>query len=74
MATAHNTIQFIQDHGHFAAITADGVLALTECAYTADGACAAGIEPNDRYFVEPTVFPIVDGNVSTRAVRDWLGY
>lgn len=74
MANVQSTIQFIQDHGHFAAVTADGLLALTECAYTVDGACAAGVDYDDRFFVEPTVFPIVDGNVSNRAVRDWLGY
>lgn len=74
MATVQNTIEFIKSHGFHACETAEGVLALMDCVHTLEGAKQAGIEADDRCFDEPAVFPIIDGNVSSRAVRAWLGY
>jgi len=73
MASVQSTIRFIEDHGHFATATAEGILAISwegGAAYAA----ALDIEEGDEWCEAPMVFPIVDGNVSTRAVRDWLGY
>lgn len=70
MATIKSTIEFIQSHGHFATETVEGVLA-TSWEGGNDWHIA---EEDDQYCEAPMVFPIVDGNVSSRAVRDWLGY
>lgn len=68
---------FIQSHhGHFAALTRDGLLVMSGCMWQQDGGdvfSAAGSD--DRYFEEPHLFEVDhDGMVSSREVREWLGY
>lgn len=59
---------FIASHGHFAAITKDGLLALSE---VHDSKAPEG----DAWHEEPQLFPVdAEGRVSSKAVRDWLGY
>lgn len=60
---------FIMSHDHFAAITKDGLLALTWCN---DG---KEHEADDMWHQEPMLFEVDDdGMVSSREVREWLGY
>jgi hypothetical protein len=82
--TKHRThytaaMAFIQAHGHFAAITKDGLLALSEVSKGPQGAYEfdTGWQPeiDDRWFQEPKVFEVdEDGMVVSREVREWLGY
>lgn len=61
-------LAFIQAHGFFAAITKDGLLGLMEC-YGSD------IPDGDCWYNEPMLFDVdQDGMVSSREVRNWLGY
>lgn len=69
MCTAASAVAFILDHGHFATVTPDGVLAHSICGIRAPE------REDDEWFEEPTVFEIDEnGGVSTNAVRSWLGY
>lgn len=62
---------FIEDHGHRAFVTKDGLLAFSEAFYVEPIPAMRG----DGLFEEPAVFPIDDmGRVDSRAVRLWLGY
>jgi len=75
--TTHYTaaMAFIQAHGHFAAITKDGLLALSECAYTVLKHTDAAEHEDDMWFQEPKLFEVdEDGMVVSRDVRVWLGY
>lgn len=77
MASVANTIEFIRSHGFFATETADGILALMPCGWVAEpvtAESAPAVADDDRWHDEPAIFPVVAGNVSTRAVREWLGY
>lgn len=66
-------MMFIQSHGHFAAITKDGLLALSEVR-NAPGLDVAFVE-GDVFYEEPHLFEVdQDGMVSSREVREWLGY
>jgi len=78
-------ISFIRDHGHFAAMTLDGVLAqstsvmdrptcsIHDACWMADGTLVRFVD--DIYFEETTVFDVDDhGMVDVNAVRIWLGY
>lgn len=71
---AHYTkaIAFIQHHGHFAAITKDGLLAMSDCGSPRD---CPGEADGDVWYEEPTVFEVdIDGMVPSAMVRQWLGY
>lgn len=60
---------FIASHGWFAAITKDGLLALSACN---DG---KEHEADDMWHEEPMLFDVdSEGYVSSREVRNWLGY
>lgn len=72
--TVSKAIAFIAAHDHFATETADGLLVTTWCGLSADAAEANGIPADDTWWMESTIFPVSDGMVSLRAVRDWLGY
>lgn len=64
--SAESAIACIQDYGGFAAMTADGLIAV-----------AAVTDPShddDDSVDETTVFPVVCGFVCGRAIRHWLGY
>jgi hypothetical protein len=62
---------FIQAHGHFAALTKDGLLALSQCFETEH----ADPSSDDRWTQLPMVFEVdEDGMVPSRDVREWLGY
>lgn len=63
-------IDFIQRHGHFAAITKDGLLAMGEVVNYAND-----IDPSDSIVAMPEVFEVDDnGMVASADVRKWLGY
>ncbi|MBC6714778.1 hypothetical protein H9Q09_01080 [Aurantimonas sp. DM33-3] len=71
MCTATSAVAFILDHGQFATVTPDGLLASAPCLGPADGIAFL----DDRVFDETTTFPIDDrGHVSLDDVRSWLGY
>jgi hypothetical protein len=84
MTTQHRVtycqaIRIIQDHGHFAAITKDGLLALSEVVAPPHGVnvfdCHVSAELADRVFLEPMLFEVdADGMVPSKPVRMWLGY
>lgn len=62
-------IAFIEAHGNFAAITKDGLLALS---WVNDG---KPHEEGDVWHEEPMLFEAdEDGMVVSREVRNWLGY
>lgn len=67
---------FIQAHGHFAAITRDGLLALSDvCRCVPDDGFTAHGADDDRWLEVPKLFEVdEDGMVSSREVRQWLGY
>lgn len=73
-------MSFIQSHGHFAAITKDGLLALSWEGYAItpmgelgdDGIDGGTV---DGWYEAPMVFEVdADGMVVSREVREWLGY
>lgn len=62
-------VAFIASHGWFAAITKDGLLALSACNDGKDH------EADDMWHEEPMLFDVdSEGYVSSREVRNWLGY
>lgn len=64
---------FIQAHGHFAAITKDGLLALGTV-WQAEMPIAM-TDPTDDKVELPKVFEVDEaGMVPSRDVREWLGY
>lgn len=58
---------YIESHGHEAFITPEGLLAKTWAVFT-------DLDHEDNAYEELEVFPVVNGEVSIRAIRDWLGY
>lgn len=65
---------FIEAHGHFAAITRDGLLAMSRVFGMKDTGIQ-GANYDDVVCEEPMVFEVdEDGMVSSREVRVWLGY
>ena len=69
-----HAIKFIQSHGHFATLTADGVLARSEAVF-GDNVMKYMPDDNDNFMEELMVFPVDhEGNVKARDVRNWLGY
>jgi hypothetical protein len=61
---------FIQAHGHFAALTKDGLLAMSTV--HSDGIIR---DEGDYLYALPVVFEVdEDGMVPSRDVREWLGY
>ncbi len=74
MASVQSTIEFLKSHGSvmYAAETAEGVIATS---WEGDGyANPAAVADDDIWCEAVMVFPIIDGNVSKRDVRAWLGY
>lgn len=73
MATVQNTIEFLRSHGNVmhAAETPEGVIATS---WVADHANPAAVADDDMWCEEVAVFPVEGGNVSTSAVRAFLGY
>lgn len=73
MATVQNTIEFLLSHGNVnhAAETPEGVIATTWAGSTYN---AAAVADCDTWCEEVAVFPVEGGNVSTSAVRAFLGY
>lgn len=82
-------ISFIRDHGHFAAMTLDGILATSEggdttrvtgMAQETEFQYVSGVDAlvrfvDDVWFVETTTFDVDEfGMVDVNAVRIWLGY
>jgi hypothetical protein len=69
---------FIQAHGHFAALTKDGLLALSEVRSSPMGrgfGVSLAFCDGDEWFQEPKLFDVdEDGMVPSRDVREWLGY
>ncbi|MDG4856440.1 hypothetical protein [Mesorhizobium sp. WSM4982] len=71
---------FIQSHGHFAAITKDGLLALSweGNSRTTDGywdSDTLALHGADCWYEAPMLFEVdEDGMVASRDVREWLGY
>ncbi len=64
---------YIESHGHEAFITPDGLLAKSWVVF--DGRVSRYFDDqNDNAYEELEVFPIVDGMVSIKAIRNWLGY
>ncbi len=71
MCTATSAVDLIRDHGQFATITPDGLIASVPCLGPADGL----VDIDDRVFEEFATFPVDDrGHVSLDDVRSWLGY
>jgi hypothetical protein len=65
-------IAFIQYHGHFAAITKDGLLAMATVWSPSFG---KGIADEDHVVEVPMVFETSElGFVDSAKVREWLGY
>lgn len=77
-AAPHNThyiqaMTFIQSHGHFAAITKDGLLCMS--LEWVDEMPFAMPDATDYKVEVPMVFEVdEEGFVSSREVRLWLGY
>jgi hypothetical protein len=71
MASVQSTIEFLKSHGSVMHVceTADGVLAISW-----EGGAPMGERDDDAWCEAAMVFPIIDGNVSKRDVRAWLGY
>jgi hypothetical protein len=67
---------FIQAHGHFAALTKDGLLAMAHTFVATDYHADLVAELDDDIAIElPMVFEVdEDGMVPSRLVREWLGY
>lgn len=66
---------FIEDHGHRAFVTKEGLLAMSDDCYVLDTREGLAVPEDDRWCEAPAVFPIDDmGRVDSRAVRLWLGY
>jgi hypothetical protein len=72
----NQAIHMIQDHGHKAFATADGLLVMSD-AVCIDCPTWSFITFTDRdcMFEESTVFEVRDdGSVDSEAIRRWLGY
>lgn len=68
-----NAMSFIQSHGHFAALTRDGLLTMS--LEWADQMPMWMADPTDDKVETPMVFQVdEEGMVSSREVREWLGY
>ncbi len=71
MVPYDKAMQHIEDHGHRAFLTHDGLLALSGGVWSS----GPGASEGDTLFDEPCVFEVTSGGmVSSRAVRLWLGY